>query len=101
MKHTIELARDALILFIQSLPANSKFNVCSYGSTFDFMFKRRSVDYDDETIKFAIEEIQDFKADYGGTKIFEPLAEIFSQSMPDDCTNSHIFLMTDGAIWDT
>ena len=31
MKHTIELAREALILFLYSLPAGSKFNICSYG----------------------------------------------------------------------
>ena len=32
MHGTIELAREALILFLYSLPAGSKFNVCSYGS---------------------------------------------------------------------
>ena len=33
MYYRIKLARLALILFIQSLPDGSHFNVCSYGSS--------------------------------------------------------------------
>ena len=33
MHYRIKLARLALILFIQSLPDGSQFNVCSYGSS--------------------------------------------------------------------
>ena len=47
MYHTIKLARQALILFLHSLPAGSKFNICSYGSRHEFMFDGRSVDYND------------------------------------------------------
>ena len=32
MYETIKLASQALVVFLQSLPAESKFNVCSYGS---------------------------------------------------------------------
>ena len=38
MHDTIKLAREALILFLLSLPTGSKFNVCSYGSDFAFLF---------------------------------------------------------------
>ena len=34
MKYTIELAKEALILFLQSLPTGCKFNICSYGKNF-------------------------------------------------------------------
>ena len=47
MYNTIQLARQALTLFLYSLPAGSKFNVCSYGSRHEFMFEGRSVDYND------------------------------------------------------
>lgn len=54
MYHTIKLARQALILFLHSLPAGSKFNICSYGSRHEFMFEGRSVDYNDENLHTAI-----------------------------------------------
>ena len=40
-------------------------------------------------------------ANYGGTRIYEPLKEIFDQVVSPDCACSHIYLLTDGAIWDT
>ena len=49
MHSTIKMAREALILFLLSLPSGSKFNVCSYGSHFEFIFPDvRSVPYNDE-----------------------------------------------------
>ena len=54
MTYTIGLAREALTLFLYSLPAGSKFNVCSYGSTHQFMFSERSVDYNDQNLAIAV-----------------------------------------------
>ena len=79
MHHRIKLARLALILFIQSLPDGSQFNVCSYGSSHQFMFEERSVEYNDENMRVAIEQIKTFEADLGGTEIFTPLSAIFSK----------------------
>ena len=64
------------------------------------MFEGRSVDYTDENLRYAIQQISEFEADFGGTEIFRPLSEIFSQAKPADCDVSHIYLLTDGAIWD-
>ena len=97
----IKLACEALKLFLYSLPTGSTFNVCSYGSVHQFMFGERSVEYNDENLQFAIEKISNYGADFGGTRIYEPLNDIFSQSLPADCQQSHIYLLTDGAIWDT
>jgi len=60
MGSTIVLARQALMLFVQSLSVGSKFNVCSYGSDFSFMFGKKSVDYNEESLKTALDKISTF-----------------------------------------
>ena len=82
MYDTIKLARQALVLFLYSLPAGSRFNVCSYGSEYEFLFPQRSVPYTDETLKYAVEQVASFDADFGGTQIYEPLKSIFEQERP-------------------
>ena len=81
MYRTIKLACEALKLFLYSLPTGSRFNVCSYGSVYEFMFEERSVEYNDENLEYAIEQISDFSSNFGGTMIYEPLNDIFSQSL--------------------
>ena len=86
MHNTIKMAREALILFLLSLPSESKFNVCSYGSQFEFLFPEvRSVPYNDENCQEAIMKVQEFDADFGGTEIFNPLKHIFDFGKPEDC----------------
>ena len=58
MTYTIKLARQALVLFLQSLPPNSRFNICSYGSHYDYMFNERSVPYNDENMLTAISKVE-------------------------------------------
>ena len=100
MTHTISLAREALILFLLSLPEGCKFNVCSYGSKFSFLFDNdRSVDYNDKNCQLAISKVNEFQADFGGTDIYSPLKKIFD--MNTDCKETHTFLLTDGAVYNT
>ena len=62
----IEKAKEALILFIKSLPQNSFFNVVSFGSSSETMFPK-SVQYSDKWIKEAVERVRNMKADLEGT----------------------------------
>ena len=62
----IEKAKEALILFIKSLPQDSFFNVVSFGSSSETMFPK-SVQYSDKWIKEAVERVRNMKADLGGT----------------------------------
>ena len=101
MYQTIKIARQALILFLYSLPAGSYFNVCSYGSSHDFMFKGRSVPYNDKNLQEAIEKVKTFEANFGGTEIYRPLQEIFAFGKPRTCAETHIYLLTDGAVFNT
>lgn len=65
---------EALVLFLKSLPAGSRFDIISFGSRFDHMCKdSKGFEYNDRTVNEALEKIKGFSADYGGTEIFEPM----------------------------
>jgi len=49
----INLATEALILFIQSIPHGSYFNVVSFGSGFEKMYKQ-SIEYTSENMDTCI-----------------------------------------------
>ena len=49
----IELAIEALKLFLHSIPIGSKFNVYSFGSNFEKLFPA-SIDYNESNLKKAI-----------------------------------------------
>jgi uncharacterized protein with von Willebrand factor type A (vWA) domain len=76
---SIRAARKALGLFLHSLPSDCYFNVFSFGSRFDSLFKE-SLKYDDATLQQAKNHVQGMKADYGGTEIYQPLEAIFKMA---------------------
>ena len=92
----IATAREALIYFIKSLPFDSYFNVVSFGSDHEMLFKS-SRKYDDQSIEEALEKIKSFDADMGGTEILDPLSIILGQKNIPNYKRT-IFLITDGAV---
>jgi hypothetical protein len=59
-------AKQALICFIRSLPRESYFNVCSFGSRYNYLSKE-SQKYSDRSMRMAINEVDRFEANMGGT----------------------------------
>jgi hypothetical protein len=55
-QNAIAMAKEALKIFIHSLPEGSKFNVCSFGSGFEFLFDSQPVvDYTEFNMNYAID----------------------------------------------
>jgi ubiquitin len=96
---SMETAKDALILFLHSLPPNSKFNIVSFGSSFEKMFDSVS-DYTSKTMESAIAEIKTYGADLGGTEILSPLKYIFDSRDKSSTLSKHVYLLTDGEVFD-
>jgi len=97
------LAKDALKVFIHSLPEGSKFNIIGFGSSHEVLFDGVVVDYNEDTLQQAIDDIEDYddeKRCLGGTEILQPLKYIFDQekvtNLPQD-----IYVLTDGAVSNT
>ena len=68
----IAKAKDALKIFLSSLPEGSYFNVLSFGDTFEYMFTESQI-YTNEILEEAIEKINKFEGDLGGTELLPPL----------------------------
>ena len=100
MKGTrIDTAIEALKLFIQSLPSDSKFNIVSFGGKFEFMYKS-SQKYDKKAIDQTFVKLKHFKANMGGTEMLQPMNAIFNLKGSSKYPRN-VFLLTDGAISNT
>ena len=85
---SIKLAREALSVFLNSLPADYYFNVYCFGSRYNKLFPT-SQPLTDQTLETAKSLLANLGANLGGTEIFSPL--IFSSSLywwgsPDRCS---------------
>mmetsp|Transcript_643 Transcript_643/g.746 ORF Transcript_643/g.746 Transcript_643/m.746 type:complete len:173 (+) Transcript_643:1384-1902(+) len=98
----ISMAKEALKIFIHSLPEGSKFNLCTFGSHHSFLFPG-PVDYTEETMLKAIEDVEQYDEGercMGGTEIYEPLSVILNLKRETEMKRQ-IYLLTDGAVWNT
>lgn len=91
-------AIQALRLFLRSLPSKSYFNVYGFGTNFVSIFNS-SQPYNDATLGKASKEVDNWKADLGGTEIFTPLSTIFK--MESICQKRIVFVLTDGEVSNT
>ena len=97
---SIELVKQALLLFIQSLPANSYFQLIGFGSSFK-KYNEEPVIYNKENILNITNVINSLKADLGGTNISSPLNCVYTDTNYSKINLSkNIFLLTDGQVDD-
>ncbi|XP_041036709.1 von Willebrand factor A domain-containing protein 5A-like [Carcharodon carcharias] len=95
----IQSAKETLLLLLKSLPMGCFFNVYGFGSHFSSFFPE-SVEYNQESMQKALEELKGLDADMGGTEILQPLTAIYSKS----CKAGHprqLFVFTDGEVSNT
>lgn len=93
---SMDLAKEALQVFLKSLPVGVKFNICSFGSNYDFLFPR-SASYSQDTLATATRHANGLSANYGGTEMLEPLSATIERRYKD--MPLEIILLTDGEIW--
>ncbi|KAK7957350.1 uncharacterized protein PG986_006572 [Apiospora aurea] len=89
--------KKALQLFVKSLTVGVKFNICSFGSRHSFLWNR-SRTYDSASMAEAMQHIESFSANYGGTEMYAPIEQTITRRYQD--MNLEVFLLTDGEIWD-
>ena len=99
--NSMQVANKALILFLQSLPAGSYYQVIGFGSHHE-KYDKVPKEYTQENIKESIKFIETLKADKGGTDIYHPLKDIYSSTKDYENIKlpKNIFLLTDGEVFD-
>ncbi len=95
----INSAKQAILLFLHSLPINAYFNVISFGTYFQSLFKE-SQPYSQANLEDACNHVRKIRADMGGTSLLEPLEWIFSRPLRK-AVPRQIFMVTDGKVVDT
>ncbi|KAG6555072.1 hypothetical protein Mapa_003107 [Marchantia paleacea] len=98
MEDQIPQLRNALTVFLKSLPVGVKFNICSFGSRHSFLWPK-SMPYDQVNLDIALKHVQTFEADLGGTEMFPPMEDALKKRYKD--LQTEIILLTDGAIYST
>ena len=102
-------AKEALKLFVSSLPKESYFNIISFGSSYMGLYESPVI-YTDKNIKFALDHINSMNANMGGTELYKCLEDSIrqrlefyqekkwlSESVPTECENI-IIILTDGQV---
>lgn len=92
----IECAKSTLQFFLRSLPEDAYFNILSFGSRYE-RFKPESVPFNDDTLAEATEHVKNFRANMGGTNIYDPLDSIFKQPTKPGYPRQ-VFILTDGEV---
>ena len=96
----IDKAREAMRVFIQSLPEDCYFNIVRFGTSYQIL-NRKSVQYNDKTLKSAKDYIEgSVHADLGGTEILEPLKKVLAWKY-EKGYERQILILTDGAVSNT
>jgi len=98
----METAKSSLVYFLKSLPEESKFNIISFGSSYEFLYKD-FIKANDKSIKETLNKVNKFKADLGGTELSSPFQKIFGDWKKNLCNfkeyeKIRIFVLTDGSI---
>jgi uncharacterized protein with von Willebrand factor type A (vWA) domain len=68
-ENKIDLTREAVMLFLKSLPADSQFNIIRFGSNHVALFPEITVPYNKANIQKAEQMISNMQANLGGTEL--------------------------------
>jgi hypothetical protein len=87
---------SALKVFLKSIPIGCSFNICSFGSSHSFLWPE-SQTYGQDTLAKAIQHVETFGANFGGTETLAAVKACFEARNTE--LQTELMLLTDGDIW--
>ncbi|TVY40002.1 von Willebrand factor A domain-containing protein 5A [Lachnellula subtilissima] len=95
MSGNINMLVSAMKVFLKSMPAGTKFNICSFGSSYSFLWEK-SQSYTKATLDEANNHLITFAANFGGTETQKAITATVDRRWGD--IPLEIILLTDGDI---
>ncbi|KAH8169390.1 vault protein inter-alpha-trypsin domain-containing protein [Sarocladium implicatum] len=95
MRRNIPDLINALQIFLKSLPMGVKFNICSFGDRHEFLWDK-SVTYNESSLEEALQYVNKFDGNFGGTEIYAPMEKTFERRFGD--IELEVIMLTDGRI---
>ncbi|CAI2384876.1 unnamed protein product [Moneuplotes crassus] len=92
------LAKEALALYINSLPPRCEFNILRFGDDHEFLFEDYQI-YSNESLQEAIELIDEIEDDMGGTELFSCFKSLFENGDANRSVQNRVILLTDGSVY--
>ncbi|KAF2271159.1 VIT-domain-containing protein [Lojkania enalia] len=96
MSGNIPTLKSALQVFLKSVPVGCMFNICSFGSHHEFLWPKSKL-YGQDTLAKAINYVNKFGADFGGTETLSAVQATMQNRY--EGMSTEIMLLTDGCIW--
>jgi len=96
----IETAKEALQIFLRSLPTGCHFNIVSFGTSFEQLFKKSEL-YSEASLATATQHVDSMTANLGGTEVLTPLRAIVNSKKNANIEHRSVILLTDGAVSNT
>lgn len=97
MYDKMDTLRAALLVFLKSLPVGVKFNICSFGSSYTFMWSK-SRTYDADSLNHAMSYVNSMSSNMGGTEMYNPLNATVQNRVKG--VELEVLMLTDGEVWD-
>ncbi|KAL9097869.1 MAG: hypothetical protein Q9165_000195 [Trypethelium subeluteriae] len=97
MNEKIPTLVSALRIFLKSLPVGVAFNICSFGTSYSFLWQK-SKTYDQNSLDVALAHVQSFNSDYGGTNMYEAIEATIKNRYGD--LPLEVVFLTDGQVND-
>ena len=93
----IRVTCKALVLFLQSLPPGSYYQLIGFGTEY-VKYNSKPIEYTQDNVKNSISRAQYLQANLGGTDLYHPIKDIYKSHEIYDNINlpKNIFILTDG-----
>jgi hypothetical protein len=87
---------SALNVFLKSLAVGVHFNIIAFGNRFEALWPKSQA-YNESNVTAAIEFVETFEAQYGGTEMLQPVEAAFERRLGH--MPLEVMILTDGEIW--